>query len=155
MNIFNNQFKYMIKRKSLLFKMLLIFTVIVYLIDLLLFIFIHDTIQKNTFIIINIVLSFLNFTFISIEIKSIIYHNKVSKLINNNLNYELLNGIMNKLNTYDITIQGLTFEQYELIGETNQIIYVLKGINISNILNKEIKIGVINNILYYYEVNNE
>jgi hypothetical protein len=91
----------------------------------------------------------------NIEIKSIIYHNKLSKLINNNLNYELLNGIMNKLNTYDITIQGLTFVQYELIGETNQIIYVLKGINIANILNKEIKIGVINNILYYYEVNNE
>ena len=155
MNIFNDQFKYLIKRKSLLFKMLLIFTVTVYLIDLVLFIFIHDTIEKNTFIIINIVLSFLNFTFIFIEVKSIIYHNRVSKLINNPLNFEYLEGIIRKIDTYDITIQGLTFEQYELIEETNKIIYVLKGINIDNILNNEIKVGVINNILYYYEVDNE
>lgn len=155
MNIFNDQFKYLIKRKSLLFKMLLIFTVSVYLIDLFLFIVIHDTIEKNTFIIINIILSFLNFTFIFIEVKSIIYHNRVSKLINNPLNFEYLEGIIRKLDTYDITIQGLTFEQYELIEETTKIIYVLKGINIDNILNNEIKVGVINNILYYYEVNNE
>mgnify|MGYP003291559620 CR=1 FL=1 len=155
MNIFNDQFKYLIKRKSLLFKILLIYTVIIYLIDLVLFIVIHDTIEKNTFIIINIILSFLNFTFIFIEIKSILYHNKLSKLINNPLNFEYLEGIIRKKDTYDITIQGLTFEQYELIEETNKIIYVLKGINIDNILNNEIKVGVINNILYYYEVNNE
>ena len=155
MNIFNDQFKYLIKRKYLLFKMLLIYTVIIYLIDLFLFIAIHDTIEKNTFIIINIILSFLNFTFIFIEVKSIIYHNRVSKLINNPLNFEYLEGIIRKIDTYDITIQGLTFEQYKLIEETNKIIYVLKGINIDNILNNEIKVGVINNILYYYEVNNE
>ena len=155
MNIFNDQFKYLIKRKSLLFKMSLIYTVIIYLIDLFLFIFIHDTIEKNTFIIINIILSFLSFTFIFIEVKSIIYHNRVSKLINNPLNFEYHEGIIRKIDTYDITIQGLTFEQYELIEETNKIIYVLKGINIDNILNNEIKVGVINNILYYYEVNNE
>ena len=155
MNIFNDQFKYLVKRKSLLFKVLLVFTIIVYLIDLLLFIFIHDTIEKNTFTVIITILSFINFSFILVEIKSIIYHKKLSKLINTNLSYEYLNGMINKINTYDITLHGLTFEQYELVNENSQIIYILKGVNINNILNKEVKIGIINNILYYYEVHNE
>ena len=48
-----------------------------------------------------------------------------------------------------ITINGLVYKQYELLGETNQIIYILDGIDIDNILNKKIKAHVLNNIMYH------
>lgn len=154
-NLFNQNLKESTQNKYSFYKLLTIISFVISFILVITLLFLHDSFKKITFILIlTIILTFLIIV-LQILIKTTLYYNKLNKLINSNLLCDVSIGIINKIDIYNITINGLVYKQYELLGETNQIIYILDGIDIDNILNKKIKAHVLNNIMYAYEVLNE
>ena len=66
-----------------------------------------------------------------------------------------ITGLVKELDSYEITVNGLSYKQYEVKHDITQVIYVLKGIDVSYINDKNVTLYTINNILYSYEVSNE
>ena len=154
--LFNTEFKDKINKKYKGYIYNLIISISIYITIFIFMIIFHNQIKKELFVTLLTIITTILLLLLYISIKSIQYYKELLKLINNKFNYEFDNGILNPLDTYNITIKGLTYKQYKLKGEDNQkTIYVLNGINIDILLNKKIKVYLLNNILYAYEVLNE
>ncbi len=152
--IFNQDFKIKIKKKIKLFLSLLIISTIIFIIFLLPVIIFHKHLNKYLFIFITTLLSFFYFSALLILVKGYKHYNKVYHLSLKNYPDKLTGVIINP-NTYQVTIDGLLYEQLSITNSIEQIFYVLYGTDFSALVNQKVTIYLNHNILYAYEVLDE
>ena len=154
-NIFNDRLKSQMKKNFSTFKIVSIVISILFLIFLLVLILIHKKLTKVQFIVISTILFADYIISIYYSLKTTLYYNRLNKVINSNLQPDKITGYVKALDTYPITVNGLLYNQYEIKHEITQVFYVLNGIDVSIINEKEVSVYILNNILYSYEVSNE
>lgn len=154
-NIFDNNLFLKLHKKKIVAITIIVSMLIIYFLSIILLCLFHKHFSKSFFINIFSLTSFIFLSGIFILFKWFIYLKSIINVINSNKKGELLKGVIVNVDTYKITISGLLYTQYLLKGETERIIYVLYGIDISNIIDKKVKVLIKDNILYEYEAGYE
>ena len=154
-NVFNNTLKQQIKKNFLTFKRLSIIISVLFVILLLTLILLHNKMTKVLFIVLSTILFADYITSIYYTLKTYLYYNRLNKVVNSTMQPYKITGLVKELDSYEITVNGLSYKQYEVKHDITQVIYVLKGIDVSYINDKNVTLYTINNILYSYEVSNE
>ena len=154
-NVFNNTLKQQIKKNFLTFKRLSIIISVLFIILLLTLILLHNKMTTVLFIVLSTILFADYITSIYYTLKTYFYYNRLNKVVNSTMKPDKITGLVKELDSYEITVNGLSYKQYEVKHDITQVIYVLKGIDVSYINDKNVTLYTINNILYSYEVSNE
>lgn len=154
-NVFNNTLKQQIKKNFLTFKRLSIIISVLFVILLLTLILLHNKMTKVLFVVLSTILFADYITSIYYTLKTYLYYNRLNKVVNSTMQPDKITGLVKELDSYEITVNGLSYKQYEVKHDITQVIYVLKGIDVSYINDKNVTLYTINNILYSYEVSNE
>ncbi len=154
-NIFDNNLFLKLHKKKIVAITIIVSMLIIYFFSIIFLCLFHKHFSKSFFITIFSLISFIFLSSIYILFKWFIYLKNIINVINSNKKGELLKGVIVNFDTYKITIAGLLYTQYLLKGETERVIYVLYGIDISNIIDKEVKVLIKDNILYEYEASYE
>lgn len=153
--IFNKSFKNKNNKKMIVAITIIVVISIIYLLSAFLLCKNYQLFKKSIFIIIFSCFSFILGSLLHIFIKWYKYERNIKKLIENYHSEEIIYGVVCNADTYKITIKELLYNQYVVKDKADRIIYVLYGIDISNIINKKAKLLIKNNILYAYEVDYE
>lgn len=157
-DVFSKELKNKLKIKTIVTNIIILATIFIYFFAvILLFIFkIHLT--KTFFIIIFSIINFICFSAFYVTSKAISYFRNLKSVVESEKTSEYIEGVINVTDTYQITIDGLLYTQYAIksANETKErIFYCLDGIDITNLVDKKVIIGLKNNIIYTYEVKNE
>lgn len=157
-DVFSRELKNKLKIKSIAANVIILATTYIYFfVVILLFIFkIHLT--KTIFIIIFSIINFLCFSVFYVTLKAISYFRNLKLVIESEKISEYIDGVINIVDTYQITIDGLLYTQYAIKSDNEikeRIFYCLDEIDITNLVSKKVIIGLKNNIIYTYEVKDE
>lgn len=153
--LFNNPLFLKIHEKKIVAITIIVSLFFIYLFSISLLCLLHKSFSKIFFITVFSIISFIHLSSIYILFKWFKYLKNIINIIDSNKEGEFLKGVLLPIDTYQITISGLLYTQYLLKNESERLIYVLNGIDVSNIINKNVNILIKDSILYGYEVTYE
>lgn len=151
-NVFSNELKGKLIKKTIIANIIALGINFIYFCAVILLLIYNNHLTRLLFTILFGLITFIYLLVVYFLSKAIKYFKSIRLIIYSEKIGESVNGIIQKVDTYPITFDGLLYNQYLLKSEIDRVFYVLNGIDINNLIDKKVKLVLKNNILYAYEV---